>query len=194
MTLTGDARSYKGLFEWSAYINSYAARTNMSRLATDGAVFATSNTQYNWFGSDMTQLRNGKSAMRLSGGNLQRNSYNVGSSNFMDKWSDLSSTMPYAVVNTTNYNASVNDCIILMSTVVGSTSQRTLKLPAANTCPGKIYFVKNGSSNTCRVTSSTSNNFMWHSDRSVINQIDNIGNESFMFVSCSLYWISFNCN
>lgn len=177
--------------------NIYGQNTNIIRLAIDGGVLATSDTIYNWFGSDKTQLRNGAQAIRLLNGKIQRNSYNTGTpSTFMNNWSDISSTIPYRIINTTNYTATVDDGLIYFATDLSQPTMRTLTLPAASTCPGKIFFVKNGTSgNVFRIVSQqTTGDFMWHSDNTIQNQIDDAGRESYFFISCRLFWISFNCD
>jgi hypothetical protein len=199
-TLTMTAKfiiSGKGQFTSHFCGNIYGQNTNIIRLAIDGGVLATSDTIYNWFGSDKTQLRNGSQAIRLQNGKVQRNLYNVGNpSNFMNKWSDISSTIPYVIVNTTNYTATVDDGMIYFTTYPSQPALRILTLPAANTCPGKMFFVKNGTSgNVLRIVSQkTNDDFMWHSDNTIQNQIDNAGCESYFFISCGLCWISFNCD
>lgn len=197
LNLAADSRSYTGKFIWDAYVNSYAPTTNIIRLATDGAVIAASDTQYNWFGSDLTQIRNGASAIRAYNGKLQRNSVNTNTTTFSDTWSDLSSTVPYRIVNTTTYTATTDDCLIYFSTVVGNNdAQRVLYLPHPSTCPGKFYFVKNGVvNNTITYVNGhgTEYLFVWHSETSKWPSIK-FDAESEIFISCGLFWISFNCN
>ena len=198
LNLASDSRSYTGKFIWDAYVNSYAPTTNIIRLATDGAVIAASDTQYNWFGSDLTQIRNGASAIRAYNGKIQRNSYNVGnSSNFSNYWGDISSTVPYRIVNTATYTATTDDCLIFFSTVVGNNdAQRVLYLPHPSTCPGKFYFVKNGVvNNTIAFVSGHTQEYMfvWHSATNKQYSIK-FDAESEIFISCGLFWISFNCN
>ena len=198
LNLAADSRNYKGRFYWKGYINSYAPTTNIIRLATDGGVLAASDTQYNWFGSDLTQIRNGSQAIRAIDGKLQRNTYNTNTpNNFSTQWGDISSTVPYRIVNATSYTATVDDCLITFSTVVGNDSaQRVLYLPHPSTCPGKFYFVKNISVNNtiAYVSGHTSENlFFWHSE--IIRQPSiKFDAESEIFISCGLYWISFNCD
>ena len=146
MTCTFNIRSghtNKGDFYFYYFVNAHSPATSINRIATDGAVFASGTDAYNWMGSDYTQIRNGNSAIRVKDGKLQRNSYNAGANTFGTYWSDLSSTMPYRIVNTTNHTATLDDCIIVFSTVLEGSTSRTLTLPEPNTCPGKIYFVKN---------------------------------------------------
>lgn len=146
MTCTFNIRSgqtNKGDFHFYYFVNAHSPATSINRIATDGAVFASGPDTYNWMGSDYTQIRNGNSAIRVKDGKLQRNSYNAGANTFGTYWSDLSSTMPYRIVNTTNHTATLDDCIIVFSTVLEGSTSRTLTLPEPNTCPGKIYFVKN---------------------------------------------------
>ncbi len=198
LNLAADSRTYTGKFYWNAYVNSYAPTTNIIRLATDGAVIAATDTQYNWFGSDLTQIRNGSSAIRAYNGKIQRNTYNVGNStNFSTHWGDISSTVPYRIVNTTACTATTDDCMIFFSTVVGNNdAQRVLYLPEPSTCPGKFYFVKNGEINNtiAYVSGHTSEKlFIWQADTGKEASV-NFGGESEIFISCGLYWICFNCD
>ena len=162
--------NYKGYFHFFGLINAHAPATSVNRIAIDGAVFASDTDKYNWFGSDLTQIRNGASAIRAYNGKLQRNSVNTNTTTFSDKWSDLSSTVPYRIVNTATYTATTDDCLIYFSTVIGNNdAQRVLYLPHPSTCPGKFYFVKNGTiNNTIAYVSghTTEYLFVWQSETS----------------------------
>lgn len=197
ITFTCSNITNAGKFE-GCYNFKYSKKvTTLQRIALDGAVIAASDTQYNWFGSDLTQIRNGASAIRAYNGKLQRNSVNTNTTTFSDTWSDLSSTVPYRIVNTATYTATTDDCLIYFSTVIGNNdAQRLLYLPHPSTCPGKFYFVKNGTTNNTIAFVSghtTEYMFVWHSATNKQYSIK-FDAESEIFISCGLFWISFNCN
>lgn len=154
MTCTFSIRSgetNKGDFHFYYFVNAHSPASSINRIATDGAVFASGPETYNWMGSDYTQIRNGNQAIRVKDGKLERNSYNAGAHTFGTYWSDLSSTMPYRILNVASHTATLDDCIIVFSTIIGENPNRTLTLPAPNTCPGKIYFVKNLNNAQCTI-------------------------------------------
>jgi len=92
--------------------------------------------------------------LRLENGRILRNGYNEADrdNNTMSNiYSDISSTVPYQIINALTYTATIYDALICFSTVIGQTdsAQRTLYLPEPGSCPGKIYYVKNiGGTNT----------------------------------------------
>ena len=185
---------YVGKFFLYGFVNAHAPSTNVNRIAIDGAVFASGTDKYNWFGSDKTQIRNGNSILRAYDGKLQRNSYNAGANSVGNYFSDISSTVPYRIINVSSHTATLDDCMIVFSTMVGSNPTRYLTLPSPSSCPGKMYFVKNivaGSNTVVKCTSS--NAFIWHADASHENDVS-FGLDSNFFISCGLYWISFNCD
>ena len=90
ISLTGYLRSTaaSGDFNHSVSLYCRTIQPSINKVATDGAVFASSTQQYNWFGSDMTLMRNGASAIRIKDGHIDRNEYQATSpyynNNFMD--------------------------------------------------------------------------------------------------------------
>jgi hypothetical protein len=146
----------------------------------------------------MTMLRNGNSALRLYDGKLQRNLFNADNTTYSTTFADISSTLPYDVVNGIYETASLDDCVIAFSNASGSadSAQRTLYLPVPSTCQGKMYFVKNmvGSNTLVRVTgaSSTQNYFIASNSNASSNTVT-IGNAASIFVSVGVAWIQFYC-
>lgn len=200
VSITGRLTDTSLYGDWTHRVSLYCRtlQTNISKIATDGAVFASSTDRYNWFGSDMTMLRNGNSAIRLYDGKLQRNLFNADNTTYSTTFADISSTLPYDVVNGIYETVSLDDCVIAFSNASGSadSAQRTLYLPVPSTCQGKMYFVKNmvGSSTLVRVTgaSSTQNYFIASNSNASSNTIS-IGNAASIFVSVGVAWIQFYC-
>ena len=172
---------------------------SINKIATDGGVFASSTTNYNWLGSDQTMIRNGASAIRLKDGKLERNIYNPSQLNaYNSTFMDLTTTVPYQVVNSLTYTATLNDGVIAYSTVIGQqdSAQRTLYLPNPTTCAGKKYYIKNIVGNNTRVyvanSSITDKYFVEHASNSQVNYIS-IDNHSVMLLSVAGTWIEFYC-
>lgn len=200
VSITGKLTDTSLYGDWTHRVSLYCRtlQTNISKIATDGAVFASSTDRYNWFGSDMTMLRNGNSAIRLYDGKLQRNLFNADNTTYSTTFADLTSTLSYDVVNSIYETASLDDCVIAFSNASGSadSTQRTLYLPVPSTCNGKMYLVKNmvGSNTLVRVTgaSSTQNYFIASNSNASSNTIS-IGNAASIFVSVGVAWIQFYC-
>lgn len=193
ITLTGAINNVALYGQWSHSIYLYVRTTqpNINKICVDGAVFASDIEHYNWFGQDKTQIRNGASAIRLNNGKVERNSYNPESNSFINKWSDLSSTLPYNVVNELTYTATANDAIIAFSTVVGESdgARRTVTLPTPDSMPGKFFIIKNiVGGNTHLVIEDGSRKIMYatsatlESDASVSGRLVSV-------YSIGLYWL-----
>ena len=140
-TLNSASQSQVGQFTGRFTLYSRVIQSQLNKIATDGAVFGSSTDKFSWFGSDQTMLRNGKSAIRLKDGKLERNTYLRGAG-YSNIFSDLSSTIPFNIINTQTYTANLDDALIIFSTYTGS-GRRTLYLPNPDTCYGKLYYVKN---------------------------------------------------
>lgn len=172
-------------------------QTNINKIATDGAVFASSINKFNWFGSDQMLLRNGNSAIRLKDGKLQRNMFATDEDYYDSRFSDISSTMPYAYIKDITYTATVDDSLIIFGKSFSSSNEtHTLYLPKPSTCPGKVYYVRNIDTSSTRVyvsgASSNLNYFLPEDSNSETNNIS-IGNKSCMIISCSFFWVLFYC-
>lgn len=193
---TGNSANYVGNFRTT--VSFYLRRTasSINKIAIDGGVFASSPSQYNWFGSDKTQLRNGQAIFRLDNNHLLRNTYNPDDATTVisSTFSDISSTVPYQIINSLTHTATLFASFICFSTVVGQSdsAQRTLYLPEPQNSPGKVYYVKNIVGDDTRVytINQTSNAFLNPNSTSKVTYI-NTSNESYMFISCGLYWITF---
>lgn len=195
----------KGTFKFFNQIGVYSVSPSINRIGLDGAVFASGPEKYNWFGSDYTQIRNGRSILRLKDNVIERNCYQTNGTYTETSFGDISSTMPYAIIDGLSYTATADDCIIFFKDAgTDNTSARSLMLPQPGACPGKVYFIKNAVyytsplsgnyiSTDCNVTTVGSNGLIWHSDGHKETTI-NIKGESAIFISCGMWWISFNCD
>lgn len=200
ISLTGYLRTTaaSGDFNHSVSLYCRTIQPSINKVATDGAVFASSTQQYNWFGSDQTMLRNGASAIRIKDGHIERNEYQVTSPSYNANFMDISTTMPYKICNDLTYTATKDDGMIAFSNVVGQqdSAQRTLYLPDPSTCAGKQFFVKNlvGSNTNVQVSGAASSTryFIEHNSNSTVNYLS-IDNHSAIIISMGLYWIEFYC-
>ena len=195
----------KGTFKFFNQIGVYSVSPNINRIGLDGAVFASGPEKYNWFGSDYTQIRNGRSILRLKDNVIERNCYQTDGTYTDSHFGDISSTMPYIIIDGLSYTATADDCIIFFRYAgTDNTSARSLMLPQPGACPGKVYFIKNAVGYTsplggnyistdCNVTTVGTNGLIWHADGHTETTI-NIKGESAIFISCGLWWISFNCD
>lgn len=110
---TGTKDSSNGNYEYRAFhilpneleftnnisINIEQTTRGYNRIANDGAIFASDSTQYNWFGNDFTQFRQGKSILKIVDDNIYRCARMTGGSTQSDatllsSFSDISSTIP----------------------------------------------------------------------------------------------------
>lgn len=166
---------------------------NLSKVGLDGAIFSTSQSQYNWFGSDQTLLRNGKSCIRLKNGHLERNTYNPQTTTTDGYWGDISTTMPYTVVTSTSYTASLNDGMVFFYGTTNTSARRVLTLPTPSRCPGKVIYVKNGvNHNTIVQSEDGSNCFMECNVTSVQSNVQ-VGHNAVFFISVGGLWLNFWC-
>lgn len=194
--LSSSQTTRTGTFSSALILYTKTLPSQISKIATDGAVFAESDTHYNWFGSDYTQLRNGGVAMRVMDGSIQRSVTNTKAPNVGSNWGDISSTVPYCIVNDVTYTATVNDCFIVFSSAIGhsDSERRYLYLPLANTCAGKVIYVKNSVGDNTRVLQSDEAEVIMNSHNNSDTTYQSIGNDSYIFISYGFGWISFNCS
>ena len=198
MSITGvTTAAYLGNFNHNFNMYARLIQTNINKVATDGAVFASSTTQYNWMGSDQTYIRNGASAIRLKDGKIQRNTNTSNNPYYNTNFCDISSTIPYTIINALTYTATVNDGMIAFSTVIGQTdsTQRTMYLPNPSNCAGKQYFIKNmvGNNTQVYVSNQDSTKYFIAEDSTTTTDHISIGNKAMIFISCGLYWLTFYC-
>lgn len=188
-----------GNFNHSIKFYARTIQTSINKVATDGAVFASSTEDFNWMGSDQTMLRNGDSAIRLKDGHIERNVYNAINPYYSNIFCDISSTVPYALVNTLTYTATLNDGLIVFSSVIGRNDNdlRTLYLPNPSTCAGKFYYVKNmvGDSTSVQVTNAGTQNYFIEQASTTHSTSNEVSCEyhSIIFISIGMYWLSFFC-
>jgi hypothetical protein len=194
LTITGTFidTTQTGTYYHYAYLYVSHTQPNINKIAIDGAVFASSTEDYNWFGSDKTQIKSENSIVRIEDGHIMRNPQDVQNPNYTwNTFCDLSTQMPYAFVNDIEYHAGLNDGLI----VFGNTQpqhQHTLYLPQPNICPGKVYYVKNlfGYNTLLRVENAESgSNYFVNTDSTSKSATLNIQDDSAIFISCLYFWI-----
>lgn len=194
VTLSGTSLSWLGNYSVRIYCLCRKILANIIQIATDGAMFASSNVAYNWFGSDKTQLRNGAAGLRLKNGRLQRNVSWVETPTWNENWGDISTMAPLEIVNGLTYTATENDGFIVFSTVIGSSDgdKRTLTLPNPSNLRGKVYYIKNivGDNTEIRCVNSDS---LTPPNSSGYSNTVSIGNKSAIAVCCGFSWVIFYC-
>ena len=201
LTITGRLVDTTLYGQWYHRLGLYvrSIQTNINKIASDCAVFASNTNQYNWFGSDQTLIRNGNSAIRLKDGKLQRNAFNILDKTYSTTFGDISSLLPYDYVNSLTKTATLDDCVIIFSTVIGQTAsaQRTLYLPLPHSCPGKMYFVRNVAGNNTKVyvsgATSSDNYIIPFNSNTAVNNVS-INAQSTIFINGLENWIQFYCS
>lgn len=194
VTLTPTFTTTQGssYIEHSCYAYIEKIGQGIIRLGNDGAVFASSQKKYNWFGSDKTQLQQGEYGLRMSESGITRNGVHVGSTTFGEGlWGDISSTIPIAYVNSLTYTPTALDGLIVFSTVIGQAddAQRTLTLPAPSSLPaGKWYKVKNICGNNTVVTCTQENKIVYFDDHGW-HTSSNIGDDMYSFINTGYEWL-----
>ena len=175
--------------------------TGINKIAIDGAVFASSVDNYNWFGPDKTELRQKAYRIRIAEDGIYRNGIHIGHDSSKDsadgKWGDISTTIPISVCNVQNFQATNKDGLIIMSTVLGETASllRTITLPnPMNTPNGKWFMIKNIAGNNTTINCDYSLEAIIPSNGySEVSSVT-IGAGSCIFVNDGFSWIQFNCN
>ena len=196
----GSSQLLTGAFVSRMFLYCQRVNTGINRIGTDGAVFASSGTKFNWFGSDFTIFRGENNALKIDATGLLRAPYSVSSpsSQYINigTWGDISSTMPYAFINDQSYTASLKDAVIIFSNVFGvSNPSYNLYLPEPSTCPGKVYYVKNIADNASSTNIQVSGNeayMMNPGDTGRVQSYD-IGKKSAIIVSVLWSWAIFYC-
>lgn len=176
-------------------------RTGINKIAIDGAVFASSVDNYNWFGPDKTELRQKAYRVRIAEDGIYRNGIHIGHDSSKDsadgKWGDISTTIPISVCNVQNFQATNKDGLIIMSAVLGETASllRTITLPnPMNTPIGKWFMIKNIAGNNTTINCDYSDGVIIPSNGySNVNSVT-IGAGSCIFVNEGFSWVQFNCN
>lgn len=189
---------YTGDFNHTLGLYCKIIQPSINKIATDGAVFSSGVDKYNWFGSDQTMIRNGATAIRIKDGHIERNEYNSINPYYNTNFSDISTTMPFCIVNDLTYTATLNDGFITFNTVIGQadSAQRILYLPNPSTCAGKKYYVKNKVGSNTRVyvsgAAGTDKYFMEHNTNVSANNIG-IDNHSTILISDGFHWMEYYC-
>lgn len=194
VTLSGTSLSWLGDYRVRIYCLCRKILANIIQIATDGAMFASSNVAYNWFGSDKTQLRNGAAGIRLKNGRIQRNVSTAETPTWNENWGDISTMAPLEIVNDLTYTATENDGFIVFSTVIGSSDgdKRTLTLPNPSNLRGKVYYIKNIAGDNTEIRCVNSDSLTPPNSSGYSNTVS-IGNKSAIAVCCGFSWVIFYC-
>lgn len=194
VTLSGTSLSWLGNYTVRIYCLCRKILANIIQIATDGAMFASSNVAYNWFGSDKTQLRNGAAGIRLRNGRIQRNVSTAETPTWNENWGDISTMAPLEIVNGLTYTATENDGFIVFSSVIGSSDgdKRTLTLPNPSNLQGKVYYIKNIVGDNTEIGCVNSGSLTPQNSSGYSNTVS-IGNKSAIAVSCGFSWVIFYC-
>jgi hypothetical protein len=138
-------------------------QNQINKIATDGAVFASDIDNYNWFGSDCTEIKQGNNVLNISESGIH-NKYGQ----------DFVSTMPVKIVNTQDYVPTKDDCFVIFSnyTKERSADNRWFTLPDPMTIgAGKVYIVKSVK-HYCHVKCAVSNKIYNTNDYNPVNEIN----------------------
>ena len=151
--------------QFRCYLNTHLKQINsqINKVATDGAVFASDIDNYNWFGSDKTEIKQGNNVLSISESGIH-NRYGQ----------DFVSTMPVKIVNSQDYTPTVDDCFVIFSnyTKERSADNRWFTLPDPMTIgAGKVYIVKSVK-HYCHVKCAVSNKIYNTNDYNPVNEIN----------------------
>lgn len=188
-TLIYNLRNINEGAEFNGYTTLYveSKQSQLNKIALDGAVFASDNEHYNWFGSDKTILRDGISEIRFENGNILRNSRDLRSSSYNQNFSDISSTVPTTVSSSQSYKATMNDCMIMLRG--GASGRKYVYLPDPYMCGGKMYIIKNMDSADCRVSCVNESECMVSATSNSVSEYEQIKDDTTMFIACGQFWI-----
>ncbi len=194
VTLASSSQSLLGDFHVNAHCYCRKVLAGIIQVATDGAMFASSNVAYNWFGSDKTQFRNGAAGLRLINGRIQRNVSHADNPYWNNNWADISTMVPTEIVNTLTYTADENDGLIVFSTVIGESggAKRTLTLPSPSNLRGKVYYIKNIAGDNTEIGCVSSDSITPSNSSGYVNTV-NCEDISMMAISDGFAWILFYC-
>ena len=199
-TITQAKSEYRDFYHtFSGYAE--LANTGINKIATDGAVFASSVDNYNWFGPDKAELRQGAYRIRITEDGIYRNGIHISHDTSKDSsdgnWGDMSTTIPISICNVQDYKATNKDGLIVMSTVLGETASllRTITLPNPMNSPsGKWFMIKNVAGNNTTINCGYLYEAIIPSNGySKVNSVT-IGAGSCIFVNDGFSWLQFNCN
>ena len=194
VTLASSSQSLLGDFHVNAHCYCRKVLAGIIQVATDGAMFASSNVAYNWFGSDKTQFRNGAAGLRLINGRIQRNVSYADYPSWNNNWADISTMVPTEIVNALTYTADENDGLIAFSTVIGESdsAKRTLTLPSPSNLRGKVYYIKNIAGDNTEIRCVSSDSIIPPNSSGYTNTV-NCEDNSMMAISVGFGWILFYC-
>lgn len=204
VTLVGELKFKRDNCRSYSYTLDYEKRntsSGLTHIGYDGMVVSSGENKYAWLGADEYQLRYKLSdtyknkynkefdAIKVDGAGVQRY---LGSSRTSEFWGEIGSSMNVTTINSANYNAFYSDAFILMSTVFGSTSDKTVCLPKPTGVPGKYYIVRNIDSynGNCYVYGSnilSEEHIIEDNNTNASNRV-NIGRHTYQFISDGFYW------
>lgn len=195
VTSTNSSSAEPKTGRWKTAYNMLYQKVEVAQttIRLNGLATFQDTTHYAWLGPDQTAFRQGESTLRIKNGRIERTPINseggVTSSNF----ADVSTVIPYNIINELTYTAStVNDGLIVFSTVVGATdsAQRSLYLEDPIDYPGKMIKVKNSVGNNTMVYCPSEGILSCHSTE-VMYQLQ-IEGHSTTFISDGFNWIQFH--
>ena len=180
-------------------INIEQTTRGYNRIANDGAIFASGSTQYNWFGNDFTQIRQGKSIFKIANDNIYRCARMTGGSTqsdatLLNMFSDISSTIPVKNVRNSDltsnhYYVTANDGLIFVSSkwISNITNLIYVTLPDPATMPGKVYQIKAQIGNGVRINSNSNN--ILDVNNQFISITGDLGAAMYRVISTGDYWL-----
>ena len=176
----GDEGNYFGVM--------YSVRQYMSivqKIGTDGAFFGTATNRLAWFGSDLLRLAYDNNYIEVNSTGAY---YRTPTSNIPTELG--STTTVHRCTTGYYYEAQLTDGLITVCPGTWDNSGWfTVYLPYPFTVPGKIYYIKNYSSNDVRVGVNSSEKYMMDDDSTSTENFRDVGKRAYYFISDGFYWL-----
>ena len=169
-------------------------KAGLNKIGSDGAVFANSREQYNWFGSDKTVIANNGTMVQVDNTSAKIQKGNselkVDSTGIWKKQSNA--YVPLTTVDVSTGNAGTLT-VTQKGGLIITNSNSTVKLPDPDaTNRGMVFYIKSlGGGTTVRTVSGGS--VLIYANSSSTDTSIPIGANASMFISTGSQWIHFYC-
>ena len=168
-------------------------KTGLNKIGSDGAVFANSREQYNWFGSDKTVIANNGTKVQVDNTSaiIQKGNseLKVDSTGIWKKQSNA--YVPLTTVDVSTGNA--GSFFATRSGLIVTNSNSTVYLPDPNaTNRGMVYYIKSLGDGT-KVKAVSGGSVMVYANESSSRTSITIDSNASMFISTGSQWIHFYC-
>jgi hypothetical protein len=169
-------------------------KTGLNKIGSDGAVFANSREQYNWFGNDKTVIANNGTMVQVddSAAIIQKGNscIKVDSSGIWKKQSN--SYVPLTNIDVSTGNAG-SFSVTQKGGFIITNSNSTVNLPNPDeTNRGAVYYIKSMGDGT-KVKAVSGGAVMVYANESSARTSITIDSNASMFISTGTQWIHFYC-